>query len=232
MTITVTPTAAGFAVKFPFALKDQFKRVFPSARWDGDGRAWIVGPRSKARLEQWVAAAGEAAQAADAAETAALTEAELAEVRAQLTTLRSEIESVRCGERALTRTRELLDAERAKLADAQAEAEEAKRARKAAFAGAKALLSGVIDIDAVIALARTMAANHKPADRQAKARFSEAQDACVVQRDRLRAAGFESRGLNFLVRANINRPDRDQVSSFNPGWLFDLHPYAPEEAEC
>jgi hypothetical protein len=76
--ITITPVGKEFAVSFPYdrARLDDFKRQFPSAKWDGSNKRWIVGPRTGPKAQDWAtshnAAATKAAadRAWNAAETA------------------------------------------------------------------------------------------------------------------------------------------------------------------
>lgn len=44
-------------IDIPFRLKDSLKKAIPSAKWDRFRKQWYVGPRSKKKLEAWLASA-------------------------------------------------------------------------------------------------------------------------------------------------------------------------------
>ena len=60
--IEIKKKGNGFAIKFPFALKDAFRASFKSAKWNPDEKQWEVGTDGEARLRQWAEAAREAAE--------------------------------------------------------------------------------------------------------------------------------------------------------------------------
>ncbi|AVQ00277.1 hypothetical protein C7S18_23560 (plasmid) [Ahniella affigens] len=220
--IQVVQSSRGLEVSYPFALKDQFKKAFPSAKCDPDNKVWVVGLRSAARLTQWVEAAESAARAIMDAEEAALTEQELAQVRGELTSFRQAIEDARSGLRALTAVRELLDGDRAELNAARAELTKEQVATKAAEQQVLTLLAGIIDMPAILAAAQRMAAVHSGVGARNREEFDAAQAIIVQQRNALTRAGYRSRGISELATANFNRPDRDHPRFVTTQMLYDI----------
>lgn len=220
--IRVSETANGFAVEFPFRLKDQFKATFPSAKWDPVLKVWIVGPRSRTRLDQWVAAASQVAETIVEAEQAELTEQELADVRAQMTSLRQAIEDARGTRNALKAVRELLAADKAKLEEVRETHAQEVHEAKASKQSLIAMLAGIVDFNAVNAAVVKMAKAHDGVGRRNRDDFHTAQAVIAREHNRLLEAGYRSRGLAELASANFNRPDRDHPKFVTEAMILDI----------
>lgn len=213
--ITISSIPSGFAIKFPFALKTEFRTAFPSAKWNADAKQWEVGPRTGKRLQQWADEAKSAAQAAAANDELDMTEAELARVRADLVKAKNEIERSRSNIAELAALKAALAAEQKALTQVKQEQAEAKQQESAAAADVKTMLSGIINFAELAALKAEMARNHNPANRAAKEKFEAAREKVSKIRATLAAAGWRSEGISAIASANVNRPDRDSVADIS-----------------
>ena len=223
MPIEIQKIPSGYAVAFPIALKDAFRAAFPRATWNRDARRWEVGPRSKPRLETWVAEAQQAAAVLAARDEADLVAEDLERVRAEIARVDRE-----CGtlDSQIERAREahvLLASARVALLAAEARKAAAETARAEARSEVDALLARIIDIAAVKRAASTMASNMVPADSSRKARFELAREVCRTAHTQLHEAGFSLTALSKLALANVNRPDRDHPRSILDSDWYDLH---------
>lgn len=225
--ITELASGTGYAVKFPFALKDAFRAAFPSAKWDAGYRHWQVGPRSKKRLDTWVAEARAAADAVVAHEQAQsesdLIGEELARVRGLLATeerRNREIEGLLV---AIARSREMLENNRAALEEARAKRITGERSLSHQRAELNDLLNSIVNMDEVRSCAQKMSINMIPADRSRKALFEDARAKIKHAREQLREAGYSLVAITKLARANVNRPDRDHPKFLTEGDWYSLY---------
>lgn len=212
----------GFAIRFPYPLKDAFRAAFPSARWNAREKQWEVGPRSGKRLEQWVAEAQAAAEQIEAQQELDLAIEELDRVR-------WEIAKVAGQSRELEALRAETAAARAALHVSRIELEAAGQVRRETEAALNRerdqiarLLSSAIDLAAVRDACRVMAANMVPSDRTRKARFEEAREIVKTQRDVLAKSGIACAAINALAGANVNRPDRDHPRDIPDGAWYRI----------
>lgn len=212
----------GFAIKFPFALKDAFRATFPSAKWDALTKEWTVGPRSGKRLEAWAAEAQQAAADIAAREEAELAQAELTQIRADIEAARQQARTAAEYRAELQATRAALEAAQAELAQANAQAAAAKAETRKEQDQIVALLKTHIDLPSITAAKKEMEQNMAPGDRVKKQRFEEAREVIKAERDKLAAAGLRLQALSELASANINRPDRDHPSNIRPRAWFEV----------
>lgn len=217
-TIKIEKTAAGFSAKFPFELKEQFRTAFPSAKWDSVSRCWRVGPRSGKRLEQWVAAVEASGVIAEldqrdeqilAQEELATLQDQLSEIEAGIRAERTRKASFEATKAAMQEALQQLQKARHELVDVKNQADIAASEAATARNDATEMLKQHIDLDAVISAHARMNRVAGKVGRQAKDEFTDAQQSIKRERDKLLAAGLISYGLNALVFANFNRPDRD-----------------------
>lgn len=218
----IRKTETGFAIQFPFALKDAFRAAFPSAKWDALSKEWTVGPRSGKRLEAWAAEAQQAADDIAAREEAELAQAELVKVRADIEAARQQARTAAEYRAELQATRAALEAAQAELAQANAQAATAKAETRKEQDQIVALLKTHIDLPAISAAKKAMEQNMVPGDRIKKQRFEEAREVIKAERDKLAAAGLRLQALSELASSNINRPDRDHPSNIRPRAWFEV----------
>lgn len=227
--IQVIKRGEGFAVKFPFALKDSFKSAFPSAKWNPDAKQWEVGSRLKKRLDTWVEEAEAAAASAAANEEAGLIAEELSKVKNELARLQKDIGNLDALKAKIQESRSALEEARGALKAAETRKQQAEQETASEKARVDELLASVFDVAAVKQAARTMAANMVPADRNKKSRFEEARKVAGDARRKLMDAGFTLVALGKLAGANVNRPDRDHPSKILESDWYDLRSYTPDD---
>ncbi len=224
MSIKIEEIASGFACYFPYELKDSFKNIFPSAKWNPNDRRWEVGKRSLKRLEDWATLASPAAQDIEDAKAAELTEAESRAIEQELIDVRLRIANARkqtCNyhqtlEALTTAKKELLLAEAA----LHAEQENVQHARQEA----NELLSKVCDVVEIASAHNQMRRHYGKTKHGATARdaFNDARKRLRQQQDKLNTIGYYSVGLNILIDCNFNRPDRDNPAHVTQDQIFVL----------
>ncbi|MFK4751453.1 hypothetical protein [Oceanobacter antarcticus] len=228
MTIKIEKISNGFACYFPFELKDSFKAIFKSAKWNASARRWEVGSRSGKRLEQWAELAEPAAKEIEDAEEAELNAKELAEIEAEIAKFRIARAKLQQTKSSYENTIEALGAAKTELAEAkkvlQAEIKEVKQRGEEA----RKLLANVCDMGKIELARETLIKHHGSVGSNAREVFKDAQAIVKDQIDKLASAGFKSSGLNILYWANFNRPDRDRVKITNAE-MYDIKKIEDDE---
>lgn len=207
----------GYSVRFPYALKDSFKKALPSAKWNANSKCWTVGIRSLKKVEAWAETAEEVAeQIAEekkAKDELEATEAEFNQAIAELKRIKAEITET---QKYIEKTKKVL-AEIAeikeKVTNAKSELKEEREVQADLSNKIDEILNGILDFDAIneaISKMRRMRASAVTSKNRAV--FEEAQNAINEQRQKLKKAGLGSRGLDDLWKINWNRPDRDRIS--------------------
>jgi hypothetical protein len=219
MTIDIEKTSTGFAVKFPYELKDDFRRAFRSAKWNPNEKRWQVGPRSRKRLEQWVEVVRNSGVLEDleAHESADLAEEEVQRLQSEILQIQKQLDGAAKAARRANEARDRALSMKAELAErkadlqpfqeARAQAEKERDSARSEVMSEVATLADVEEIDRLRAGMKSEWRAQKAVNRQ---RFEEKQGMLRQIRDDLRAADIESRALNLAVGANYNRPDRDK----------------------
>lgn len=228
--IATTTTATGFAIKFPFALKEAFREAFPSAKWNSIAKQWEVGPRSGKRLEQWVAAVADVAAEIVAADERELTEREidkllvnLQDVRTAIAAKVKRIEALGDAKARYADALAQLAANKERLAAVKAQAVDAEQAAEREANAVYAQLGEVIDWRVIDTAMIEMARWHQKVGQTAHSKFDEAQALIIEQRKLLREAGFGTSGLDWLAGANFNRADRDAVHLMPSGAMLKVY---------
>lgn len=91
-----TKTATGFSVTVPFPLKNAFKSVFKTAKWNRLNKEWEVGPRSLKKLQKFASEL----QISDVSETLEISdqifesEKDLEEIREKIQSFKSEFGNI------------------------------------------------------------------------------------------------------------------------------------------
>lgn len=223
--IELVKTGKGAAVQFPFELKAQFRKAFPSAKWNAAQKRWEVGSRSVKRLQQWideVNASGVVDEIASRDE-ADMSERELEDLRGTISSIKSRIAQQRADAANLEDTRaEIakgkaeLDQKRDELADIKSQRDAAAAAVEAERRDVHAIVSDVVDIEEIEGARREMRKMMPIAKAWASTKYGEAEKRLSDIRDRLEAAGIESEAVNRAIGANKNRYDRDFDDLFGP----------------
>jgi hypothetical protein len=235
--ITIVKTEVGMAIAFPFELKDSFRKVFPSAKWNPTLKRWEMGPRSEKRLRQWADGVSAVIAGLDSLEDKELTEKEILAVKEQVQKIKSEILSARqaidalgSSEDRLRSLKENLQTEKDGLQKVQQEVIAAKARVNAEAQAVKDLLNNIVDFPAIERAVSEMRKWERQVGRVAHEKFDEAQAVVWEQKLRLKDAGWRCEGLDYLGNANFNRPDRDGVGLMPSGALLEIHKLKTENA--
>ncbi|WP_296643017.1 hypothetical protein [Roseinatronobacter sp.] len=212
--INITKTQNGASIKFPFEIKDAFRKAFPSAKWNSSEKTWNVGSRSVKRLEKWAEQVNKSGVLDELAarDEADMSEKEINDLNESLAQIRRQISDTiaakAIAEKARARSEEL----RAHL-DAAREELEAEKA--AAEAEADAVVADVesrvahIATPAKIEALRTQMRKHWMPKAWAKPHFNKAQQELSKIEDELKKIGVKCQAVSLAACANFNRRDRD-----------------------
>lgn len=226
MLITISKIENGFAIKFPFELKDNFRSNFKSAKWNASAKKWEVGSRSGKKLEEWAqtaqASLPTAEQEAEFEERAmlekeleALNEAAL-RIANELARKTRELKDVEILKAEIAESKALLDSKTEALATAEKAVEDAKLEAEIEADKIYSALNEVISIEEAKRLGAAMSRVHKNVDRVSKEKFEDARIEVREMRDLLRLAGLRCYAIDFIASSNFNRSDRD-----NPDFLSE-----------
>ena len=193
-------------VRFPKPMKDQFKKIFPAARWNSYGRYWQVGPRTRQRLLDW---ATEALEAAEAIDEKTRIEEESRLVGRELEAIKAELSEIREAHEAFKESRSTLAKMKGELERAKAKKIESDEEAAASREAVEKQLAEIVDLDGAKAAAAQMAGAHGGLGSPSREQFNDGKSAIEREDDRLRAAGLRLVAFDFLLAANFNRPDRD-----------------------
>lgn len=216
--IDIKKIETGFAIAFPFELKNTFRSQFPSARWNNTLRRWEVGPRSGKRLGQWVAEVNASGflEELDNLDNLEMTEKELRSLRGNLEERRNELKEIEGRKENLLKLKGELQDTADRLSEykeainrLRSEVVEVQTACEQERQRIAAQLEGAIDMAAVLAAKRQMGHWINGVGRRAREEFDKAQAVVIAERNKLTALGLYSPALNELADVNFNRPDRD-----------------------
>lgn len=223
-------------ISLPFSMKDSFKTVFRSAKWNPDSRTWYVSTRSRSKLEAWVKAAEETGAALSAEDFDALdaTERDIERMTADLASLklridaerakRSDIEEKRAENAKLLKRIEEMKAD---LAAAAAETAAADAAEKAETASIEAVVGSLINLN-------SLRHNHRQMIREARQgatskgrdKFDAHSSEIFEALKTLRKNGIDSEQMRILANANYNRKHKDLDDWDQP---IEFSTYSKEE---
>lgn len=217
--ISIREEGGRLLVRIPFALKDSFKSRFKSATWAAMHTSWSVSPRSRKRLEQWIAEveASGALEPAEDHDAREMSEQEVSKLRSDLESIKTylsrEISMMRSIEDIRADQSELLEKiakMREDLAAAAKEVAEQRKTADAERAQIEATVATLINLGAVNASIRSMLwlANQPPKSRF-REDFDEHAEVIRAEREKLRAAGLDSELMRVLGAANYNRKEKD-----------------------
>ncbi|MAE22091.1 MAG: hypothetical protein CMK92_06640 [Pseudomonas sp.] len=218
--IIVTKTETGYSVKIPFCVSNSFKSVLKSASWDRYSRSWKIGPRSKKRLEQWIAVAEQELKVLQEAEAELLTQQELMKVQKQLADLVQASETIQRLDNTLSDTLSLLKAANKEFDLAKQRHSEAVCAKNKKLKDTKAQISEVCSLEDILDAQQTMVKWHGIKKSYARVNFNEAQAVIDCEQEKLKECGFVSKGMEYLIKCNFNRPDRDRPRDVTHTDLF------------
>lgn len=226
--IKVEKIQTGYAISFPFELKDNFKSVFKTAKWNSFDKRWEVGVRSKSKLDQWIKAVEESniLESLENIDSATLEIDKYETLKKELEIIKQVIDE-KCKvikksgeiEEKLKKILVELEANRAKFNEIQAQALEAYNKKAAIKNDIIKFLEGIVDFDKVKDAQLCMI----NAIYYGKKRdFNNAQEIISSEYKKLKSAGYISKGLRDLVIANYNRPDRDHPKDVSYDNILDI----------
>ncbi|NDX19750.1 DUF2333 family protein [Acinetobacter baumannii] len=225
MTIEVKKIETGYAVKFPFELKDNFKSVFKTAKWNPILKQWEVGPRSYKKLVEWTEIAEQVDEELMRAKEQEETDADLFSAKAELETIKNSIVAKQKTQAEWQSTLDELAQYRLEIEKAKAERVAAENEILKTRAQVQQFLDGVIDFKRIQEAKTQMSYLHRKVGERSK--FDAQQDIILDELKKLRNVGFNSPALQYLASLNYNRPDRDKIADC-PDMLV-IHPYSKDE---
>jgi hypothetical protein len=196
-------------VHFPFRLKDNFKRYFPSAKWNPVEKRREISARMAKALEQWIEVASGAAEPLGYADAIELTRQQLAALKNEINVL---LHAARAQEQTAARLEQTvneLQAARAQIETARARKAAAEKAEQGRRAQIDAVLGAVIDVQAVVEAEEQMRKAWARGYGAGKREWHEAERVALAAQAALAEAGLRWDFCDRLCSRNFNRPDRD-----------------------
>jgi hypothetical protein len=182
-------------VKIPFAMKDPFKRAFPSAWWDPSMTAWNVPGEYLETLNDWIVE----------------QQGTFEQVLAEYDALKSDYEAAQ--------------AERAEAeARARVMREIEKNRRQAALASGEAEFASHAPVEEACAAFEQVLEGADVPRAWARQVRNEGRATLVEIQNALRVAGIQSKGIQELRSYNMNRLTKAEASCARKN-LFVLEPY-------
>lgn len=218
MSVEIQKSQDGASVQFPYELKDQFRKDFPSAKWDPKGKQWTVGSRSIKRLEDWVEKVKDSGvlEELQARDEADLTRKEIEELSDSLEKIRAEAASERRKAEAAAQSKQDYDVLLRNLDMARADLSASRMARESEEAEAEASqeeiesrISYITTRSKIEDLRKVMLRNYIPKSH-ARRSFEEAQKELGQIHHQLREIGVHCAAVIAAVNAKHSRPDRDK----------------------
>jgi DNA repair exonuclease SbcCD ATPase subunit len=223
----------GFAVQFPFELKDNFRNTFKTAKWNPLHKRWEVGPRSGKRLQQWIDAVQETAKCVEEAKEIEaemdLADEELERIKRELSQISKSRQEITESFKKVQQSKELLADKKEELAQAKQDLAAEKSALEKEKIELKNFLSSIFNLSAAHQAERDIGRSIKGVGSINRNKFDEAQAAIQDARTKLKNKGFKLEALDYLWHANFNRPDRDHPDFMNKNAWFNLTKIENEE---
>ncbi len=223
----------GFAAKFPFEIKDDFRGNFPSATWNSSSKQWEVGPRSGKRLAQWIETVKvNFSETIDEYESRLLSEKELNSLLAKLTAVNKDIDSktmtlkdVETSRREIESASNLLASRQDALTKLKEKIDIENKLQKAEMDMIKNQISNIINVENLKFYAKEMSYHIGLLGKPNKEAFHNAQEEIQIAQKRLRTAGLKIEAIERLSEANKNRPDRDHPKYITEKMWYQLSEY-------
>ena len=208
-TVGIVKISGGFAIKFPYSLKERFRDDFPSAKWNPAEKRWEVGPRSGKRLEQWAEAVQPLADALAVADEVEYSQAALTRLNEQVRRTCREIEIRRGNVEKATAVAAALEGKQQEIAALRKELEQVRHEEEAARQRVEAQIAGVLDMNALDDAHREMRRQYDCVGAAARQKWEKARNVFLGAEETLERLGLVSVGISQLAHMNFNRPDRD-----------------------
>jgi len=222
--IAVAPLANGFAVTFPFELKESFKAAFKTSKWNADDKYWPVGVRSKKRLDQWIELVAPVLEEMEEDSADLLAGDDLRLVQIEIENTRSTLFKARTARLDTAASAEELSGAQDVLEKLKAEFDEEKDRIRTAQSETSRLLGEVCDLNKISFAHSAMKSAHGQRGTKSREAFNDAKGVMIEQVGQLQKAGFYSAGLSALADMKFNRPDRDIPNDVTYNDLFMINP--------
>ena len=212
-------------VKVPFELKDNFKKMFKTAKWNNWDKVWEIKDSkvSSNKLEKWISAVSEIVAEIEAIEEVEFTEQELADLKKEIETIKESISSVNETtvelkelNKGIKDSKTELEALKVDLAEAQAEKETEEE-------GIETFIDSLIDTSKLENISDTISDYAKKPFLRAtekddlREELSYAHKAVKI----LEKAGYKSRNVSRLSNTTLSRLDRDNFE-FSSKDFYDI----------
>lgn len=231
--VSFISTENGYLVFVPHDLKDAFKAVFKTTKFNSEEKAWEVGSRSLKKIEQFIADTAEHiaainAQYAAEEEQDALNydshalQRELDKLQEASNKAKSDLKNVAELQAQLEQSRAAIKLSTQELEKVTQELQIEQAKALVQKTEIKELLASIVDVNRVIALKSVLENNHDPKNKIKKERFEQAQKEIKAMKDALEESGLKSIGINQMYYANINRPDRDSVRNIPDSAIYQI----------
>ena len=229
----------GRNISFPFELKDSFRSIFKSAKWNPQYKEWRVAKGAEERLADWVREIENSGvlQDMELQETARLSELEIQALSVEIQQLKAKIASEQVSVQSVdhkTEQARKLRAEIGELGDRfctqQKVRAEALERKASATAEIMEILGTVADVDKIESLLRGMRKDWYFLKAVNKGRFEQKQEHLEEIRVDLESAGIRAEAIDLAVEANFNRPDRDEPD-LSVELVFERIPEPEPESE-
>lgn len=229
-TISVEKTDTGFIVKIPYAIKDDFKDSFKTAKWHADKKAWELGSRVEKRLMTW---ANEYSELADKTmeynqqhDEIEFSQQELERLKEntlqKLADIQQQLAKLKLKNAQLQQTKTAIQELELQLKQATLELQKENCIHSQQQADIASVVSGLININAVLKAHQTLCHVYKKVGAQAREQYDDAQTIIKTAIKNLNKAGLRSKGLEKLYEMNFNRPDRDDPSTVTLTDIYNI----------
>ena len=220
MAITFIQTDEGFNVQVPYEIKDDFKRVFRTAKWNSFKKVWQVGKTARKKLEQFNETFNEKVeeieQQAELDDQILLTEKEIETINVSLSETIERLGSVSGKIEKLENIKRLLDAKKLELDELKIKVDEQNAISETELSELQNKVFGIISVDRILGAWNEMRINSRQLTSYNKDKFHTAQNIIIEENKLLEEIGLTSSILDIAGSLNWNRShgnDRDSPFS-------------------
>lgn len=218
-----TKNDAGFLVTVPFYLKDDFKSVFKTAKWDSTKKKWQVGTRAEKRLkgffENLEKVSAELKAANDEFESKELTLEEIKKAEDSLAAILKEKREATAELQEMIESKEAIESCLEKIEKTKNEVAIIEGKKKEAFEEAYKMISQIIDFNKISSAQSAMGSYRNRSNYyNFRNEFDEHHMIVIRENQKLENAGLSSDVLNRFCAINYNRAgrnDRDAIDNYD-----------------
>jgi len=222
----------GFLVRIPFEIKDEFRKCFPSAKWQKSLGLWKVGSRSGKRLDDFVSKMQkpflEIEQGYKALEVAELKEHEIRELEHVLNNMQKRLEQKRREKQNIEESNKVI-AEVKELTEAVGKelSEQEKILEREREKVRQSLNKVGVSLDEVLNIRQQIIDIFAKVNNFAQKNQKDAYAKCYVRLEEiviaLKKANLQIEEIkDVLMDVNLNREDRDNPKRFPVENLYKI----------